>query len=752
MKHTKNILGTMLLTAMFVAATSCVDDSKLLFAVEKPASIAGREYLNEYDVLKSYVNSSANPDFKLGIALAANDYINGGVVTRLANSNFHEMTAGNAMKYASCVADNGTMNFETVDKFVTAARAGGITIYGHTLAWHAQQNNKYLNSLIKDKEIEVDPNEADNALHINTPGAKENAWDWEIYYNLSIPLTKGVEYTIGMRAKASTATEVLFWPGDGTNTQYLPSFSAGAQWGETSVTFTADYDLTIMRFCFGTFGGDLYFDDLFLKATGSDENLIANPSFDEPTLANWSKPGWHDYTYVIEGMATGPTSWWTDMLTNGNAEGNDVSCFYATEQGLGGPNPATIGAVGTGADGVGRAFVVQSGNNPEFTHSTQFFVKVPRMLEEGDKYRFTMKYRADKAANSESQSHNNPGGYIHWQMLSPNPSFTTEWQEKTWTGTISSTQAGAAGMNTIAFNLAVLGEANMYYFDDIMFEIEESGNTMPLTPEEKKEILTKAMGDWVKGMMKACDGYVTAWDVVNEAISGRDAGDGYYGLQSATRGTVSEEDARNNFYWQDYLGDLDYVRTTIKFAREYYAETGGNPTALKLFINDYNLESDWDDNKKMKSMAKWIERWEEDGVTKIDGIGTQMHVSYYANAETQKSKEDHVVQMYELMAATGKLIKISELDMGYVDENGKSVKAADMTEEQHKAMAEYYKFIVKKYFEIIPAAQQYGITQWCITDSPNDSGWRAGEPVGLWDLNYNRKPAYAGFADGLAGK
>ena len=25
------------------------------------------------------------------------------------------------------------------------------------------------------------------------------------------------------------------------------------------------------------------------------------------------------------------------------------------------------------------------------------------------------------------------------------------------------------------------------------------------------------------------------------------------------------------------------------------------------------------------------------------------------------------------------------------------------------------------------------------------------DPVGLWDINYNRKPAYGGFADGLKG-
>lgn len=275
-------------------------------------------------------------------------------------------------------------------------------------------------------------------------------------------------------------------------------------------------------------------------------------------------------------------------------------------------------------------------------------------------------------------------------------------------------------------------------------------NSIPLTPEEKKDTLTWAMNNWVEGMMKATGGYVTAWDVVNEAISGGgDDGEGFYTLQSAKN--VSAEDAKNNFYWQDYLGNEDYVRIVVAAARKYYAENGGvNP--LKLFVNDYNLESDWDDNKKVKSLVHWIEKWEADGVTKIDGIGTQMHVSCYANAVTQKSKEDHVEKMFQILAESGKLVKITELDMGYIDENGTSVKTENMTEAQHKAMSDYYKFIVKKYFEIIPAAQQYGITQWCATDSPSNSSWRGGEPVGLWDANYSRKHTYAGFADGLSGK
>ena len=165
----------------------------------------------------------------------------------------------------------------------------------------------------------------------------------------------------------------------------------------------------------------------------------------------------------------------------------------------------------------------------------------------------------------------------------------------------------------------------------------------------------------------------------------------------------------------------------------------------------YNLESDWDQNKKLKSLINWIKKWEADGVTKIDGIGSQMHISCYANAQTQESKKAAIENMFKLMAQSGKLIRISELDMGYVDAAGNSVSTNNMTEEQHKQMAELYTFVVSKYLEIIPAAQQWGICQWCITDSPKDSGWRKGEPTGLWDKDYYRKHTYAGFANGLLG-
>lgn len=749
MKHTKNILGTMLLMATVVATSSCVDDTKLLFSVEKPATIVGMEYLNDYDALKNYVNSSANPNFKLGIALTANDYIAGGQVTQLANSNFVEMTAGNAMKYASCVADDGTMNFDAVENFVSAAKAGGLTIYGHTLAWHAQQNNKYLNSLLKDKEMDVDPdakvetvdyvvdystagysfwnevnaevkgtttigkNDAEGCLEIKSSIAATQNHFIQYFTADNLPTVKDKEYKLKMMVKGSAEGTLAVGVGDWGGRAEGGKFNFDTEWKEFEFSFKAVCNGGHVMTQSGLFAGTIQIK--YVKITHSEA----------PTVEIY-----------------------TDVLENGEmVVGKPMNNFIVREHGKA-DVPGNILA-GQGPDGK-NCISITSISGAENTHDTQFFITSDKVWEAGERYRISFWYKATAEAKCETQCHVTPGAYFHWAMLPQNPTFTTEWQHYEVTSTIPA-EAADKGMKTIAFNLNVDKEnAHTYYLADIHWETIKKGNSIPLTSAEKKEVLTKAMNTWIAGMMKATAGYVTAWDVVNEAIAGGgDDGEGFYPLQSTKN--VSAEDAKNNFYWQDYLGNEDYTRIVVAAARKYYAENGGTDP-LKLFVNDYNLESDWDDNKKVKSLVHWIEKWEADGVTKIDGIGSQMHVSCYANADTQKSKEEHVVKMFEILANSGKLVKISELDMGYIDEDGNSVKTEKMTEAQHKAMSEYYKFIVKKYFEIIPAAQQYGITQWCITDSPTDSGWRGGEPVGLWDAHYSRKHTYAGFADGLAGK
>lgn len=754
----KNSINKYFGLALLFISASCADDKFVDFKTEKTESIAQYEYLNAYDALKTYIDRSTHPNFKLGVGVAANDFLKGEMVRSVAVANFDEVVAGNAMKYASIVADDGSMDFGTVTKFVEAAKTSGLTVYGHTLCWHSQQNNKWLNSLIANKPKPVDPSSVNRVLHIVAGEPKDNVWDWEIYYDLDNVLEIGKQYTLTLRIKGSNPGAFSFWPGmkDGSNTHYgFPECTSGEGWIDNTIVFTPTSSIDRLRFCFGKLGGDLYFDDVVLKADGSEANLLVNSSFDEDDISHWTTVSWMGLSYGVEELGeSGSTVWFESIITNGDAEGEDVSCFYATEDGKGGPYAAPIGETGTGADGVGRAFIVKSADNPAEDHSTQFFVKANTVLKEGDICKLSFKYKADKAAGSDSQTHKKPGEYIFYDAgVSVN--FTTQWQkfEKEFTVTEQMvTNEGVQPFQTIAWNLAKFKEANTYYFDDIEFGIQKKAEGIPLTPEEKKEVLTNELERWIKGMMEACGGSVTAWDVVNEPISGGgDDGNGNYALQSATNPDDNGVGGQN-FYWQDFLGD-DYVRIPIKFARKYFAENGGNSGDLKLFINDYNLESWWDNNKKVKSLINWIKRWESDGETKIDGIGTQMHVSYILNEADQKKQEESIVNMFELLAASGKLIKITELDMGIVEKAfGEGIKTELVTFEQYQKMSDFYKFIIQKYFEIIPVAQQYGITQWAATDSPADSGWRKGQPIGLWDLNYNRKHTYAGFADGLAGK
>ena len=705
-------LGAMLLA-------SCADHFDQNFETVRPGKEAQYGYLEQYDALKEYIKD--RPNFHLGIGTAVDEYNKKELVYALTNSNFNETVAGNAMKMSSCVADDGSMNFDKVSEYVKNATDAGLSVYGHTLAWHAQQPNKYLNGLIADKEL---PPAGDNPGLIITSGdPKANTWDYEIYYDLDEPLKAGKTYEISLNVRGTNPGTIDFWPGkkDGSATQYgAGSFTVAESAVDNEFSFTPNADIDRMRFCFGKVGGTLYFDNFVLKEKGSDHNIVVNSTFDEDDISHWTKVSWVPISYKI-GNVAGAAAVDIENEVHKRTYTDGSFPFFA----MGCEPPVVNGAIHFVPTGDWSQFFVMPGSN--------------NTLSEGN-YVVYLDLSASKDASGVELTMQNGWG-------ASDQAITVKVPVSAGRHNVKLQMPNIAGGNYDIILKPQTADATLDVHSVKVCQVKKS-NTKPLTDEEKKEVLTPVLQNWIYGMMEATEGKVKAWDVVNEAISGTDKdGDGFYELQSATRGTVSADDAKNNFYWQDYLGDLEYVRTAVAAARKGFADAGGNPEELKLFINDYNLETA--DDQKLKSLIHWIGEWEKDGVTKIDGIGSQMHVSCSMNPAEQKKREDAYVNMLNLMVRTHKLVRISELDMGLEDEKGNLVNTTDMTEEQHKAMRAYYEFIVKKYLEIVPENQQWGICQWCATDSPANSGWRAGLPVGLWDLDYYRKHTYAGFAAGL---
>ncbi|MCP9545281.1 endo-1,4-beta-xylanase [Segatella copri] len=704
-------LGAMLLA-------SCADHFDQNFETVRPDKEAQYGYLEQYDALKEYIKD--RPNFHLGIGTTVDEYNKKELVYALTNSNFNETVAGNAMKMSSCVADDGSMNFDKVSEYVKNATDAGLSVYGHTLAWHSQQPNKYLKRLIADKELPPSSN-VTRCLVIKNNKAGGH-WDAQLYFPAQ--LSQGKKYVFTMNAKATAPFDLILWgaPGDAG----LGSISVGTQWNEYTVEFTPTANYENFVFAAGKLGGELDIKSLSLCEEGSTNNLIVNGDIKEDEVPCNKPYSWHTVTSEIQEVAE------SQVVEIPVSVGH---LTFDDGQNLGGWGMDNKPKIVNGVCEVGNNAAKKNPWDAQVNYEPGF------TFENGTTYHLKMKIKGS-VAGEFGAGFQNPDGYKGCGDF-PTIKVTTDWKEVDVTTKCN-------GDNALRLLLNIGKYAGTLYIDDFEVYYTKSSNTIPLTDEEKKKALTPALQNWIYGMMEATEGKVKAWDVVNEALCGEDKdGDGYYDLQSATRGTVSADDAKNNFYWQDYLGDLDYVRTAVAAARKGFADAGGNPDELKLFINDYNLETAYDQNKKLKSLIHWIEEWEKDGVTKIDGIGSQMHVSCSMDPAEQKRREDAYVNMLNLMVGSHKLVRISELDMGLEDKNGNLVNTTDMTEEQHKAMRAYYEFIVKKYLEIVPENQQWGICQWCATDSPANSGWRAGLPVGLWDLDYYRKHTYGGFAAGL---
>ena len=232
-------------------------------------------------------------------------------------------------------------------------------------------------------------------------------------------------------------------------------------------------------------------------------------------------------------------------------------------------------------------------------------------------------------------------------------------------------------------------------------------------------LVDNALQNWITTMVDRYKGKVAGWDVANEVVV-----DGTGELRTSSNSPATTD----NFYWADYLG-RGYIANAFRRAN------AADPSA-KLFINDYNLESD---NRKLDSVIKLINELKTAGVP-IHGVGLQMHISI----NTSNAGIDNAFQK---LAATGLLIHVSEMDVRINPSNTANFSATSALLDQQ---AQKYKYVAQSYFQNVPATLRYGITVWNLTDADSWIVLSGKEDFPtLFNSSYQKKAAFSGLLQGI---
>lgn len=721
--------------------------------------LAVKEVLANYDDIKTY--SAANhPNMKLGLGVGMAIYMGEDGRHELAKDNFQMVTWGNAMKMDAIVANSGALNFGNLDPALKQLKDDGVDLYGHNFFWHTQQNQTYLKSLIAPTfKVETDGDIA-NILKNGTfdtdisgwmgwGGSSTREWDatggvdgsgaakiynpkagnlWDVQFCQDVePLIPGVTYVLRFKARTDGSGRIQVCaqqPSSSYPAIGYETFEVGTDWVtcEKEITYATEDGNSYTRICINT-GGDVgtyWIDNVEFgtKITNPDAhrtNLLKNGEFDAD-IAEWQKWNGDD----------GCNTWNSD-------EGNrKAGCLQ----------------------------VVNAADNPGNQWKVQIHANFINPIPEGTK--FYVSYYI-KVASGTGSVRCSTTGKAHYQG---DQAVNTDWQRIEWEVT--------AGGDIEGLNFDLAQMAGTYLIDDIVvslepFTEEAAGSRRASrivytfkTAEEKAEILTDAMEAWVKGMAEhlAEKGIVpVGYDVINEAIA--DGSNGVRGYNGVFGGSWTEDETTyydaapteteadgltlnwgpGHWYWGYFVPD--YPVKAFQFARKYL------PAETKLFYNDYNLESS--DSKRAAAIQFVKDIDAANGSAIVDGIGTQMHVSFSPTDDAEENATKvaelraRVDKMFQELAATGKLVRVTELDI--------VVGTGSPSAAQYKAQSDAYKTIFESYFENVPEAQQSGITIWSLTDAEDEHEyWLSGQKPNLWDESFKRKWAYKGVCDALAGE
>ena len=293
---------------------------------------------------------------------------------------------------------------------------------------------------------------------------------------------------ITLKDKNGTVVDNLQYPSSMSRTAYARTTDGGDAWGWTSTPTPEASNATAI------------FASERLEAPVVDKGstIFKNSLNVKVTIPEGAR-----LMYTTDGsMPTAPkgnaeeVSPWTDFIVNGDSEGADAVSLISRDAD-GSSDEARI-VDGAGYNG-SRGIKIHSTANATNDWSAQLFVYTPdHVWQSGEKYRFRMMVRADKAARITTQTHGAPHDYINGSIMDGSYNVTTQWQEISYEGTITDQQTGsnydwwsgqstAGRMQSIVFNLNVDKKDNNYYFDNVSWELYTDDETAIEASKESKD-------------------------------------------------------------------------------------------------------------------------------------------------------------------------------------------------------------------------------------------------------------------------
>ena len=717
--------------------------------------LALKEKLANYETIKTYAAQYA-PNMTIGLGLGADLYIDNPAYRAVADANFQMFVTGNAMKHSSVVKNNGDLDFTTIDAFLNAVPSD-IKVYGHNFIWHTQQRQAYLKTLIAPEmkietgdedvcenvvgnsdfengsatgwtglwgkytyAVEQPGHDSDKAIHFTMTNETNVNYDCQLFWPTGM-LETGVTYAYSFWVKSDLGLEVQFI---GQNASYggiyKDKFTAPSDWvlctGEFTYTENDEKDIERIGIQFGgTKGSNLWVDDFKFgkKIEETMINILGDTGkFEDGDASAFGCWGGNNPTKTVSEKGAGYNSDYCMVLTNpvdgGNGNHWKAQCAYTMDDFLNN----------------GKTYVIQFMAKSNTTAGV-----VQCQYQNGSTY-------------------GSQGGYNNFNV-------GTDWIKCEYEFV-----AGYDDINRILINFG--STEAIYYIDNIKFgekkeqpsaasyrAVTRAGGGIKYiakTPEEKKTALLGALEAWIKGMAEHIGNRIKDWDVINEPIADNNQWRGIGGNfmsngedETPDTAPVETEESglslnwgENHFYWGYYIGK-EYATKAFEYARQYTV------TGSKLYVNDYNLETSPNKLAALIDFVKYIDENNATGQPIVDGIGTQMHVTASSITKAQ------VDAMFLTMAATGKIIRVTELDVAL----GTATPDAEALAKQ----AEVYQMIFESYKANVPEAQQSGITIWTLSDNAKEHEyWLKDQSPNLFDANYERKHAYKGVCDGIAGK